>query len=68
MATAKIKDEPVDGQKISIFYKGLNDRNLTKRDAIKPSRITKNNKSIVLVDAKVMIQTLPLKLFQQTQV
>ena len=52
VATAKIKDEPVDGQKISIFYKGLNDRNLSNDNAIKPSRISKNNKSIVLVDSK----------------
>ena len=52
IATAKKKDEPVKGQKISIFYKGLNDRNLTKNDTIKPSRISKNNKSIILVDSK----------------
>ena len=52
VATAKIKDEPVDGQKISIFYKGLNDRNLSNDNAIKPSRISKNNKTIVLVDNK----------------
>ena len=52
VATAKKKDEPVTGQKISINYKGLNDRNLTKNDTIKPSRISKNNKTIVLVDSK----------------
>tara|TARA_B100001778_G_scaffold52995_1_gene40106 strand:- start:54 stop:5255 length:5202 start_codon:yes stop_codon:yes gene_type:complete len=52
VATAKIKDEPVTGQKISIFYKGLNDRNLTKDDTIKPARISKNNKTIVLFDNK----------------
>ena len=52
VATAKKKDEPVTGQKININYKGLNDRNLTKNDTIKPSRISKNNKTIVLVDSK----------------
>jgi len=51
VATAKIKDEPVQGQKISIFYEGLNNRNLGNDNTINPSRISKNNKSIVLLDS-----------------
>ena len=35
IAGARSGDDPEDGTRIAIEYKGLNDRNLTKRDTIK---------------------------------
>ena len=52
IAGARSGDDPEDGTKVAIEYKGLNDRNLTKRDTIKPARISESNKKIVLFDDK----------------